>query len=112
MLYSLKKPCSDCPFRKNVTPYLSYERAEEISSGIVDGDGSFSCHKTSTLNRKTNTGKDVQHCAGAMIIMEKIGKPNQGMRIMERIGLYDRNQLEMDSPVFNNFEEFIKANDT
>lgn len=110
MLYNLKKPCGDCPFRTDVVPYLTRARAEEISTSIL-GDDSFSCHKTSTLKGKTNSGSDVQHCAGAMIIMEKMEKPNQGMRIMERIGMYDSRQLDMKSPVFNDFYEFIIAQD-
>ena len=33
------------------------------------------------------------------------------MRISERLGIYDRTQLDMDSPVYDNWEEMIEAHE-
>jgi len=75
--------------------------------------GEFPCHKTTV----PGPGKDddlvatneSQHCAGALIIMEKIERPSQMMRICERLGLYDRSKLKLDAPVFDSFVEWIDA---
>lgn len=100
MNFNLKTPCSSCPFRTNVEPYLTKARAKEISQLLLD-DQSFICHKT--------IGKKEEHCAGAMIILEKLDKPNQMMRISERFRYYNRNELDMLEPVFDNFKQFINA---
>jgi len=107
---TLTRPCDNCPFRTDVTPYLSYERANEIALAL-DCDESFSCHKTSTCQGKSNMDKGVKHCAGAMIMMEKMNRPNQWMRICERIGHYDRRKLDMNSPVYHDFDHFVDAHE-
>ena len=105
MKYNLKKPCSNCPFRTDKPEqegWLGYERAEEIVDGLTRQQGTFTCHKTS--------GKiNEEHCAGALIMLEKMEKPNQMMRISERIGMYDRTKLYMGSPVFDDAEDFIDS---
>lgn len=100
MNFNLKTPCSSCPFRTNAEPYLTKARAKEISQRLLN-DQSFICHKT--------IDKKEEHCAGAMIILEKLDKPNQMMRIAERFRDYDRNKLDMLEPVFDNFKQFINA---
>lgn len=52
---------------------------------------------------------DEQHCAGALILLEKLDRPSQMMRISERIGMYDRRKLDMDAPVFDTFRKMITA---
>jgi hypothetical protein len=47
----------------------------------------FQCHKT------LHTAK-AEHCAGAMLYLEREGQPNQLMRIAERFGYYDPEKLE------------------
>lgn len=103
MKHDLKTPCVNCPFRKNIEPFLRKERAREISSALMQ-DKSFQCHKTIDLPNSKH-----QHCAGAMIMLEKIERPNQMMRISERLGLYDRSKLKMDEDVFDDFQDFIDA---
>lgn len=95
MKFELKKPCKDCPFikgsRTNVT--LPESRKEEIINAIRD-DMTFTCHKTLDLPKQ-----DQQHCGGAMIFLERENRPNQMMRIAERIGWYDRTKLDMDADI-------------
>lgn len=111
MNFNMTKPCSNCPFRTDVEPYLRPSRVEEIVEGITDGDQSFACHKT--LKRDPH-GEYAQHdaeehCGGALILLEKIERPNQLMRIAERLGLYDRRKLKMSAPVYDSPGDMIAA---
>lgn len=85
MKFDLKIPCKDCPFIKgsstNIT--LSEDRLEEIKEGL-ENDQTFICHKT-----LDSPSPQQQHCAGALIYLEKQERPNQMMRIAERLGRYD-----------------------
>jgi hypothetical protein len=101
MKYDLKTPCDNCPFRNDVRPYIHGERVEEIVGQ------QFSCHKTTTCKGRENDHPKAQHCAGSLILHEKEEQPHQMMRIMERLGGYDRTKLNMDAPVYASFEEMI-----
>ena len=81
--------------------------------------GEFPCHKTVDYDHYDKedeygepyynpTGKESM-CAGALIIFEANEDSNQMMRIMERLGMYDRTKLDMSSPVYETFEDFIDA---
>jgi pSer/pThr/pTyr-binding forkhead associated (FHA) protein len=50
-----------------------------------------------------------QHCAGATILLERLNRPNQMMRWMERLGGYDRTKLDMDAPVYRTPTAFVRA---
>lgn len=111
MKFNLKRPCKDCPFRTDITFYLWTKRVEEICDSITEGDGTFACHKTTSINDEGETAvtSSSQHCAGALIMLEKNDQPNQMMRIMERLGKYDRRLLDMESPVFEGPEHMIET---
>lgn len=118
MLFTLRKPCKNCPFRTDITFHLTVERAEEIAHAVTDGDQTFACHKT-TIDVEDDEGESemvagdtTQHCGGVLIMLEKMEQPNQMMRIAERIGLYDRTKLDMDAPVFEDTDEFIEQMET
>lgn len=116
MKFDLKRPCKSCPFRTDIPPFLSRRRGVEIANSI-DGrklQQTFPCHMTTVDDEDEDCGErhvtpNSQHCAGAMIVLEHEGAPNQMMRIAERLGLYDRSKLEMDQPVFKTLKEFVKA---
>ena len=55
--------------------------------------------------------KGEMHCAGALILLEKLEQPSQMMRVCERIGMYDRTKLDMSAPVFESFDEMAEAQD-
>lgn len=112
MKLSLKWPCANCPFRTDYKFYLSVSRVREILHGLIKQDQSFACHKTTT-GEYDEDGQYVythreQHCAGAMIMLQHMKMPNQWMRIMARVGLFDPNKLKMDAPVFHTPAEMIK----
>lgn len=109
-MFKLCKPCPKCPFRRDVGGYLTKARAREIATAIMQQDATFSCHETVAFDDdgESTHSSNEQHCAGAAILLEKIGCANQMMRIMERLGAYDRNKLQMDAPVFDSVREFIE----
>jgi len=116
--FRLTKPCATCPFRMDIVPFLHPARIDELQEGLVEG--TFSCHKTvdysscpedddgARLLDRRNTQDEV-HCAGALILLEKLEQPSQMMRIAERLGIYDRTKLDMRAPVYDSFEEMKEA---
>jgi len=107
--YGLTTPCGNCPFRKDVKPYLTKASVRQIDAALREGE--FPCHKTTEFddNGERANGRKEMHCAGALILMEKTNRPSQMMRICERIGLYDREKLNMDAPVYGSFREMAAA---
>lgn len=105
MKYTLRRPCKNCPFRSDIKGYLTKGRVREIIDAITRQQASFSCHKLNEFETndegwtETVETENSQHCAGALIFLERLERPNQMMRICERLGFYDRRKLEMDSPV-------------
>lgn len=112
--YGLVKPCAKCPFRSDIKPYLTKGRVREIERSLVRAE--FPCHETTyrTGGDETEDGDYVRsgkesHCAGALILLEKLGRPSQMMRIAERLRMYDASKLDMDAPVFDSFKDMIKV---
>lgn len=95
MQYNLTKPCDECPFLAGSG--FKFGRLLEFASG------EFPCHKACKVNEETGTfvprSDKTPHCAGALIMLEKLNQPHQMMRICERIGLYDRSKLDMSAKV-------------
>lgn len=96
MKYTKTNPCEDCPFLNKMQKGFTLRRLNEFAQG------SFPCHKTATLDDEedeyTQNDKSV-HCAGVLIFLEKRNKPNQMMRISERLGMYDYTKLNMKADV-------------
>lgn len=111
MHYDLRAPCHNCPFRTDVPPYIHPARVRDIEAGL--DRGTFTCHKTverADDEAQTIINEDNQHhCAGALILLEKMERPSQMMRICERIGMYDRTKLNMEAPVYDTFDEMFEA---
>lgn len=96
MDYTLTTPCKECPFLNKFKKGFSVKQLEGFASG------EFACHKTCDVSEETGSfepaAKSV-HCAGALIYLEKRERPHQMMRIVERLGMYDRTKLDMDADV-------------
>lgn len=89
-LPNTKKPCKDCPFRKDsLKGWLGSERMAEILD-----QGSFVCHKTLHTTRL--------QCAGHMLIK---GDENQFFALADRLGI----ELELSGRelVFDNDQDCI-----
>lgn len=102
-MFDRKRPCTTCPFLtgRSGLRYLGRSRAEEIATALLR-DWSFTCH--SDLEKPES---ERQHCAGAAILLEKLNRPNQMMRIFERFGGYDRHALSGHAEVFDSFDDWI-----
>lgn len=107
-MFDRKKACKTCPFRtgKNALRHLGEDRAQEIADALM-GDQTFTCH-----DDIDKPDRDKQHCVGAMLILEKQNRPNQMMRIMERLGAYDRTALVGGEEVFDDFDEWVESQST
>jgi len=97
MKYDLTTPCDQCPFlTKNKHAY-----SERRLFSLI-GNGEFHCHKTGTEDEESGDfvpTENSQHCAGALIFLEKRELRNQMMRITARLGLYDPTKLNMEAKV-------------
>jgi hypothetical protein len=98
MMFDIKKPCVDCPFRKDghMLRSLGKGRMEEIVTNVVKEDGFFSCHKTVDYSDDTPTLKEQNRfCAGALIAVEKADATyrNRNTRIANMMGIYDPKNL-------------------
>ena len=100
----LNRPCKSCPFLRSpdAVKHLHDARAAEITDTLL-GDGSFTCHSTYYSEAVS------EHCVGAMLILEKIHRPNQWMRIAGRLGIYKPGGLEGASEVYDTFHEWQQA---
>ena len=112
--FDLVRPCGDCPFRRDTPCHLGPDQAEALMEGMIyQGDG-FMCHKTVPYDDpETYTGgrptPDGQHCAGAMIFLEKIQEPNQLMLLALVRGTFDPSRLDMTAPVVDTQAQFREA---
>ena len=81
MDYNMTRPCDSCPFRSDRPFHLNKGRVLGIAHG-----GAFPCHKTTVEGG--SDGKKEKACAGLLILLENENRPNQMMRISERLGCY------------------------
>ena len=104
-MFDRKVPCKTCPFRREPKGLrgLGCERAQEIVDSLM-ADKNFTCHDDLDKPEPKR-----QHCVGAMLMLEKINRPNQMMRIAERLHYYDRAALKGADDVFDDFEEWVGA---
>lgn len=100
-LFKLRRPCANCPFLKVGAIDLRPGRlAGIIQNLIADDHSTFYCHKTVVRADGTHLddGRYIaagteSMCAGAMIYLEKVGRPTVGMRLGSVVGLYSRDRL-------------------
>lgn len=106
MNYKMTTPCKECPFL--------------IGSGFAfsnltrHASGEFGCHKACDLSEDTGNyepHEKTPHCAGALIFLEKQGRPHQMMRICERLGFYDASKLNMAAPVGSKPADYRRGKD-
>jgi hypothetical protein len=128
MKYDLHSPCGNCPFRTDCLPgWLRRGAAIRIIDSLFGHEsGPFPCHKTllyQDVQEYTDDGvgsgegpvrtENTRHCAGALILMRKIGQDSECVQLAERLGpilgetLYEPHLLNLDAPVFNSIQEFL-----
>jgi hypothetical protein len=100
--YRLKKPCANCPFRKEGAIDLQPGRVPGIIEHLLSDDmNGFPCHKTTYGEGSDEdddgnyipNGKEAQ-CVGAMAFLRKVGRPNVGMRLAMAFGIVDPAKLD------------------
>lgn len=116
MKFELKAPCGGCPFRKDkeAVRFLRRERCEGIRESLVEGGGHFACHRTVEYGDEDGEGRytdRTQHCAGVLILMDHEGQlgQNQLFRIAGRFGMFDPDELDMEAPVFESWDDWVEA---
>ena len=105
--YRLTRPCADCPFRSDNPFYLGPGRVKEIQQATEVYP--FSCHKTVDYEESKPDEYEQAHCAGALILREKLGQPSLVMRLAHQIGLYAPEKLDMESPVYASWEDMKRG---
>lgn len=65
----IKKPCAQCPYRKDVKPFLHPARGEELAYAAENPYNTFYCHKTLEEGDDDNDGESIigrtsKICAG------------------------------------------------
>ena len=100
MNFNLRKPCLDCPFIKDgvMNRTLEKVRFEGIVKEITHEDKTFQCHKTLPYYAKN---VEAQHCAGALIYLEKHGNTDRNfmLRIAKGTGKYEPQNLDLSANV-------------
>lgn len=103
-------PCDQCPFRADITPFLSgAERVRELER---HQDGEFPCHQTTELgddDELLNREKTVA-CAGRMVMS---WKSQGGLGTIDamsaRCKMFDPVDLDLDAHVFENWDAMAEA---
>lgn len=71
----MKQPCKHCPFRHDVTPYLTPQRGEELAYHATNPYNSFPCHKTTVSDEEGGErfyDNDTKECAGFMALQHNV----------------------------------------
>jgi hypothetical protein len=110
LMFDLKRPCKNCPFRKGVgeTFQLSMARLKEIKHAIA-----FQCHHTVDYEHfddpEKRSGDRPQQCAGLMAVLQRDKATNSIMQVAERIGGIDFSDLDPDGEAYASWEDVIAA---
>lgn len=107
--YDVKRPCADCPFRREGGVRLLKSRIRQIVRGITTNPGArFSCHKTTGVMGVRAHGGE-QACAGALIFADKQGRLDfpQLNRICLRLGMLKPDELKDRDAVFDSLAEML-----
>lgn len=115
--FALKKPCENCPFRREGAIRLRPGRMTGIINDMLENDHlGFSCHKTVHCGKGGDwveltgeyipSGNEMQ-CAGASIFLLKQGRPSVVMRVAMAFGKMDPDALiaEHGASVVDSAEE-------
>lgn len=100
--FALRRPCANCPFRKEGGVPLQPGRLAGIVEGLVSGEHTtFHCHKTVHGPRGGDWDDEGTYrasnqesmCAGAIILLEKAHRPTLAMRLGVALGMHDPARL-------------------
>ncbi len=111
MKYTMLTPCVACPFRTDITPFLSgADRVRELEQAQ---DGEFPCHKTTELDEDTDELLNREHtvaCAGRMVMsMNAYNGLGTIDALSARMGMFDPAALDLVAPVFADWDAMADA---
>ena len=71
--YFMKQPCKHCPFRRDVKPFLTPARGEELAYHAQNPYNTFPCHKTTEYDEDSDDGEMMvtaksKECAGFLTL--------------------------------------------
>jgi hypothetical protein len=101
----MKEPCLHCPYRKNIKPYLTPERGDELAYAVHNPYNTFPCHKT-TVSVEDDEGEcdriateNSKMCAGFLSLMKlELGYTT-----------YDEDGFEASDDVYESSESMTEA---
>lgn len=108
-MFDLKRPCSNCPFRKGQGELFQFPllRLWEIKHATA-----FQCHKTVDYNHFDDSdkrqGKHPQQCAGLMAILQRENCANSIMQVAERFDI-DLSGLDPDNDAYACWDDVLSA---
>lgn len=106
--YTLKAPCSNCPFRADRSFHLHPDRVDEIADSLLSGN-EFWCHKTvDYTDGDGERASRTRACAGARATLECEGLSTQLQQITERFGGTVA-ELDPDLPVYESINTWREA---
>lgn len=75
----MKVPCIHCPYRRDVKPYLTPERGEELAYAPQNPYNTFACHKTTEPDDDSEDGEMLvtehsKECAGFLTLRAQEGE--------------------------------------
>lgn len=101
--FALRRPCANCRFRMEGVIDLAPGGLEGIVSGLLTDDLSTPhCYKTVHNDRtggewdedgECHASGQESMCAGAIIYLEKLGRPTVAMRLGVALGMYNPAKL-------------------
>lgn len=106
-----KEPCETCPFRTDRDVHLNPGIAREMADNLKGG-GSQPCWETVEdwdENGVPVYSENEEHCAGALIVLERAYQKTAWMKWSAKIGRYDKSQLDMDAPTYTSLYQFELA---
>ncbi|HKX40907.1 MAG TPA: hypothetical protein VJO99_07100 [Burkholderiaceae bacterium] len=98
MNFDLKRPCSNCPFRKVGAIELHVDRLPSIIASLLADDHEwFMCHKTIAQARRGRS-----QCVGSMVYLLKAGAPSVSMRVAAAVGVLKFDELRAQADTIIN----------
>lgn len=72
----MKEPCEHCPYRRDVKPFLTPQRGEELAYHVRNPYNTFHCHKTLAHDDEdTFVAENSKLCAGFLSLQHnELGK--------------------------------------
>ena len=99
---TMKKPCDECPFRKNSLPgWLGPWEALGLHRYVMDSEKPFSCHMTIrdkvdlvSGEETTTSVENTELCVGSILYMNKGGKLARDPFLAEQQDRFEKDSTE------------------